>query len=620
MTVIVAALETTSTALPHGMLEPALAASRWRCPDGGGVWQEGAVALGRAALITAEDESGPQTPLTLGPFCMVADARLDDRAALLSELVGRGAAVDRNSPDTLLLLNAWQLWGVQCLQRLIGDFAFILWDRREQKLIAARDHYGLVSLYYARSGTRILVSNSLNALIAIPGVDLSPNDETIADYLLFGSRQTGHNTFYRGISRLRPGHMVDLTFSPPFLSVKPYWRPEDEPPAVLQCRAGDVADAFRTLFDTVMRDKLRCDHIAAHLSGGMDSTSIAATLAHLLGSETSSRLRCYTTIFQNLIPELEEKLAREMAAFAGLPTQFIAVDDSLLHGPADSDPVPPEPFRLGASPAGLTVQAAATGHGRIVFTGFGGDPLLSPDWESWRGYGWIGESLRCARDSLMGPVPKHQTLQEIWRLLKQRRIPPSTLRDRSDYSPWLRPGFAQAVNVEERLLRFFENCCAPPRQGMAFLPLWETVFEQFSPDYTGLTLRAIHPFFDKRLTQFVASLPPLPWLRRKAVLRQAMRGRLPAAILRRPKQGLGGDPGEAFLRRHGPQRWMFDLLDNPLLDPWVDTQMARDILKEPGRWSPHNASRFQFVWSLSWWLLRRESLRTSAIPSANLGE
>ncbi|NJL81864.1 MAG: hypothetical protein HC890_00650 [Chloroflexaceae bacterium] len=154
--------------VPRQSVETLLAHLTYRGPDAQDIWLDGNVGFGHTLLRTTWESAGEQQPCTLdGQVYITAQARIDDRATLIPRLQAQGCLVSASDPDVNLILHAYQLWGETCLESLLGDFVFALWDRRHRKLFCARDRFGLRVIYYARLGNTLVFSNSLNCVRAI---------------------------------------------------------------------------------------------------------------------------------------------------------------------------------------------------------------------------------------------------------------------------------------------------------------------------------------------------------------------------------------------------------------------------------------------------------------------
>src|SRR5687768_4029861 len=191
MSGIVGILNVNGATVEQEMLERLTDLMSYRGPDASSVWANAAVGLGHTMLRTTTESAREKQPCSIdGEVWITADARIDGRADLLAELRSAESFV-RAEPDLAslddarLILYAYHAWGENCLSRLIGDFAFIIWDGRRRQLFCACDHLGVKPFYYTALAECIVMSNTLNCIKAHPAVSAELNDLAVADFLLF---------------------------------------------------------------------------------------------------------------------------------------------------------------------------------------------------------------------------------------------------------------------------------------------------------------------------------------------------------------------------------------------------------------------------------------------------
>ena len=149
-----------------------------RGPDGSGAWREGATGLGHRMLWTTPESLHERLPLAdqTGKLAITADARIDNRQELI-HLLGVADRPAEPISDSQLILAAYEKWGEQCVERLLGDFAFAIWDGRRQSLFCARDPLGVKHFYYYYSPGRAFVfASELKALLRLPFVPRRLNE------------------------------------------------------------------------------------------------------------------------------------------------------------------------------------------------------------------------------------------------------------------------------------------------------------------------------------------------------------------------------------------------------------------------------------------------------------
>ncbi len=289
-------------------LKPALDVLAHRGPDGQGRWHEGSVLLAHWMLHTTPESLHEQQPLIApeGDLVLVADARIDNRDELLLALRLRSTP-ERPLTDAELILAAYRRWGADCPDRLIGDFAFAIWDRRHRRLFAARDGMGLRPLYYFHDGRRFAFATLLPAVRLLPNVPQDIDEEMILRFLTRTVDYEKEKTFYQALRRLQGGHA--LLVDTQGLRVWSYWQPDLEE---LQLSSeAEYAEAFRACFEEAVRCRLRSiTPVGSQLSGGLDSSSVSCMAAALLKDRP---LHTYSAIFPDL-PE-ERRWAMDERAY-----------------------------------------------------------------------------------------------------------------------------------------------------------------------------------------------------------------------------------------------------------------------------------------------------------------
>lgn len=466
-----------------------------------------------------------------------ANARIDGREELIQKL-----RLKESPTDDELILHAYEAWGEDCVKHLIGDFAFAIWDGRLQRLFCARDHFGVKPFFYTHISDHFNFSSSLNALRLDPLVSDTLNEIAIGDYLLFGVNQDHSTTIFKDIQRLPPGHT--LTVANNTIKIRRYWSPSI--PAEVRFRDSEsYVERFSELLSRAVSDRLRTDRVAISMSGGLDSTSLAAI------AREHSTVAAFTVVYDTLIPDEERHYSNLAATYLGIPIQHLNADQySLFDGEMDQ----PEPFLV--SP--LTGQfndllRRCADFSSIALTGYDGDALMHE------------------------PQPSRFRIRtRIKRMLRKR--------DQDDLLPeWIDESFATQTNLRERWKQFWSNPGHHGKRPAAMRALnskiWTALFEGYDRSATRLHLDVRHPFLDIRLIEYLLAIPPKPWCVQKHILRSAMNNKLPLAVLNRPKTGLAGDPALQLVRR-ASVRWLDSFEVSPQLRAFVNLNRRRSVADE----------------------------------------
>jgi asparagine synthase (glutamine-hydrolysing) len=556
-------------------------------PDHRGTWVEGAIGLGHALLgYEPPPTADEHQPARLGErLAIVADARLDGRAELVARLRKRRQEISSDTPDARLILHAYDEWGEGCLEHLIGDFAFALWDGRARRLFGARDHFGVIPFYYADVRGGVVLGNVLRAVRGHPSVSATSNDRAIGDFLLFGMNMDVTTSAFKAIQSLPPGHA--LTIDERGARVRRYW----EPPPAQTVRLGgpnEYVERFTELFDQAVADRLRSDRVGTQLSGGMDSTSIAATAHAVLTSRGDSfDLRAYTISYAGLAPDEEPGYAAQIAERLRIPLEPLTLLDYMKRHPDDLWSFP-EPVGIASQSADYEVLRQVSTFGRALFTGLGGDPLFqsSPAWP--RGIAdWRDRISYAGRAVAAGRAPRLGLRSAL------RRRPKPGWADEPPDLKWVDRSFATRVDLAGRWRELAVQPGEPSAYGTTSFgdlmhPLWPGYFAASHPSTQGTTVRLLFPFFDLRLVGFVRALPAHPWLQDKRLLREAMRARLPESVLRRPKRAMfpatadvSADPRRRLAMLAETREWRRRLLAAPGICEYVDVEEALQLVDSP---------------------------------------
>jgi asparagine synthase (glutamine-hydrolysing) len=241
------------------------------------------LALGRRLFpLFAEDEFDRQ-PLHGGDgrFALVADLRLDNRDELCASL-GINSARSAAPADSQLLLWALERWGEDALERLVGDFAFAFYDSSKRQLLLARDALGQRPLFWRRGRGFAAFASMPKGLHALPEIERRPDVKAVARFTA-GLPQEGSRSWFEGIERIEPGHAVVVTSRE--ARRRRYWVPRRK-----ELKLGsfdEYVEAYRSELDRAVACRLRGSDglAAAHLSGGWDSSAVAATAARLTRPE-----------------------------------------------------------------------------------------------------------------------------------------------------------------------------------------------------------------------------------------------------------------------------------------------------------------------------------------------
>jgi asparagine synthase (glutamine-hydrolysing) len=258
-----------------------------------GLWNDREIALGHRLFVVVPEDRADQQPLSGRDELvhLVADARIDNRDELAPFLnLGRVGAM--RPPDSHYIQAAYDRWGVECCNHLVGSFAFAIWDARQRQLFCGRDHLGDRPLFFHRARGFTAIASMPKGLFALPDIPRELDEETMSAALGL-MRFDRTKSFFRDISCVPPGHT--LTVFADRVSLRRYWSADQATPIHLR-RDEDYVEAARALLDDAVTCRLRrTGRIATQLSGGLDSGAVAATAARLL-APTNEQLLAFTAV------------------------------------------------------------------------------------------------------------------------------------------------------------------------------------------------------------------------------------------------------------------------------------------------------------------------------------
>ena len=544
---------------------------RHRGPDGEGLFVDGPVGLGHRRLAIV-DVGGGHQPMTNedGSVWIVFNGEIYNHAALRPGLEARGHRYHSRS-DTETILHLYEEEGERSVERLQGMFAFAIWDRPRRRLLLARDRLGIKPLYYAITPRELVFASEIKALLAA-GVRAELHQAVVPEYLATGF-VSGEETLFRGVRRLPPA--TTLSWSPgQDTSPRRYW----QLPAAGRAGGPPLAERAREVRDrlaSAVHSHLMSDvPLGLFLSGGIDSSGLLALMAPMV----KEPVRTFAVGFSHREAN-ELAYARLAARSAGSEHREVVVSPEEFFGALPrlvwhED----EPIAFSSSVPLYFVSRLAREHVKVVLTGEGADELFL-GYNRYRVTAWnerLGRPYwRAAPDGLQATVrrlaerlPRRLRRYAVRSFLALEPGPrglfcenfavfPQALRQRvmADASLLARDPHAEA-------LRCYEEADGEALDRMSRADL-QTYLVRLLMKQDQMSMAASIesrvPFLDHEFVEHVVSIPGAFKLRgwqTKAVLRSALQGLVPPAILSRPKMGFPVPVGRWELGCEGPTgRW-----------------------------------------------------------------
>jgi len=585
------------------LLEQMAGAMGAYAPDGIVNRAKGSMGLAHALLRTGQESANQQQPCTLDDNTWITgDVRLDGRQELAARLGGQGWRLRSDTPDLELILRAHQAFGETFLEYLIGDFAFALWDGEAQRLLCVRDHFGVRPLFYTVTPGAFIFASRIEALLLHPGVSRELDDTAIGDFLLVGTYLEEELTIYRQIRALPPASILTVA-ADGSISTRRYWRLSTQEPMAGRSLTSCLEE-FQFLFRQAVTDRVRTDRLAVELSGGMDSTSIAAEAVADIRSRGGTAT-AFTSIAGDLLPQDREgELAGLVAGRLDIPIHYTSMADYQLFTPER------EIQRSTAEPCGNPIKSAvydtqravvATG-ARVILSGFQGDAVMGIDTTRLGAFARRGQLL-----TLIGECFRHLKIVGSPRGLGLRGYlcASGNEAEAQPLPDWLGRELVSRLQLGER----WRLCWDLYKDGSPIAQLSRPWISQgMVRGIVSQPLEMRYPFLDLRLVHFLLALPNYLKLD-KYLLRKAMAGRLPGRILRRPKEGQAGDLFRAMISRQGfePEGAnLSELISRGYVDMDKYLRAWRRVVAGEGRHSAFSSSFILQPLALESWLVEHQ--------------
>ena len=583
-----------------------------RGPDDGGIFVDGCVGLGHRRLSIVDVAHGAQ-PMSSGDCVIVYNGEVYNHADTREDLAARGHKF-QNRSDTETILALYREYGRDCVDHLRGMFAFAIWDKAKQELFIARDRFGVKPLYYVHADDgSFYFASEIKALFAAGAVKAEINFNALPDQ--FANHGTsGDETLFRGVKRLLPGHT--LVWKDGKIAIREFWDLEFEPKHEPQSDA-EYIEEWRELFRKSVELRLMADvPLGMFLSGGIDSSAIAAMMSGMVDGP----IKTFSVGFaEREANELEyarlvaNKFGTDHHEITITPEEFFEVLPKLVW---HED----EPMGFIASVPLYFVSKLAQQHVKVVLTGEGSDETLA-------GYGRYAKALKLLeygeryesvtptflRDAVRGGVA---TLPSVL----NRKLNRTFLSRESDIENLFFDNFAvfpkamqrRMFNREMRERIETENPFARQKSWLDKTAaedvldrllyadtktyLHELLMKQDQMSMAA-SVESRVPFLDHKLVEFTARMPREMKLRggtTKWILREAMKGILPAEILDRPKMGFPVPVGKWFRGQFKHIVDEFVLSERARTRGIFDAGFVRDLVAE------HNAgvNHDERLWSL----------------------
>lgn len=460
----------------------------------------------------------------------------------------------RTGSDTEVLLCAYLAWNEKMLPRLNGMWAFALFDTERRKLLVSRDRIGERSFFYTKTPDAFFFASEIKALFAVQDIwnKRKAEDSKIFTYLYTGIRDTSEKTFFENISQLPPASFAWISAEGD-MDIRKYWTLPSKRMPVKSTDMDDAAGELAALLNNSIKLRLRSDvPLASELSGGMDSSSIVSLAAQQIKDEYPGRkLQVFTVTYDNSALD-ESDYARQTAEMAGAELHTLRLDSSLYWpNVTEMAAIQEQPFESPNLTGSRTIwQTLKEQNIRVVLNGGGGDELLAgylnhhllpflgelavsgrlveavKEACSWKQTPYINAIL--LRRFLLYNLPRTMRKHYAARVLRFSTNP-AVRKPTGEISNLL---MAEINNRSSGVLSdiLTKNMTVFP------MPMYMVQADKLS---MSIPMEVRFPFLDHRIIDFAFRLPVDLLIRAgwsKAILRIAMKDRIPDAVLKRKEK------------------------------------------------------------------------------------
>lgn len=529
---------------PRPRIERATAALAHRGPDGSSHLFSDSIAFGHTRLKIIDLEHGDQPMANEdGSVTTIFNGEIWNHLALRRELESAGH-VFKSRCDTEVLVHGYEEWGEGMLSKLSGMFAFAIWDDASELLLLARDRVGKKPLYLAETREGLVFGSDARSVLIAGGLSPELDEEHVAHYL-FQRYVNAPATLFRGVSKLRPGHLV--RYDRVSVEERPYWQLWPGPAHPLE------VDDLRVLVEDAVRARLMSDvPIGVFLSGGVDSSAIAA----LMQGAGARGFSSFTIGFDDPLYD-ERPLARITARALGTDHHELVLDPASF-----VDALPrlswyrDEPMAEPSEVPLLLLAEHAREHVKVVLTGDGGDEIFGgyPKYRAERVLRAGGPLAALALRAAGGIAARRPNHRQLARAVETMQIDDRLLRWASWFrsfspaelgrllEPRLAPSAAHVVDPLQSLLGPY--AALDPGRAMlvadflTYLP--DNMLLRSDKVLMAASVEGRMPLLDHRVVERVSEVSAasrVGVLRAKQGLRRSVENVVPPAILRQPKRG-----------------------------------------------------------------------------------
>lgn len=576
-----------TSSIDAGLLEKMTSCLIHRGPDDSGYFLENAIGFGFRRLSIIDLGGGNQPMFNEdGSLALICNGEIYNYKELRAAMVQKGHRF-RSDCDVEVILHLYEEEGTDFIRRLNGQFAFALYDKKKKCLLIARDHAGIAPLFYTVAGNYFIFSSEIKAILKHPAVKREVN-LTCLDQIISFPGYISPATMFRDIHSVKPGHF--LVIDPQQISINEYWDLDFMAPAnqVVPCREQDYIDRLEELLLQAVRYRLNADvPVGFYLSGGLDSSLIAAMIHKIKGSDRDS----FSIVFgENDIDEREYQ--RLMCAHLGQR----AFHHEIMFRPEDIAErlrtavyFSECPLKESYNTCSLALSEEVSKHNiKVILTGEGSDELFA----GYVGYRFDRVRLPQEDKSDAENSMEKELRKKMWgdsNFMYEKNYYAFREIKRSIYSDAVNEGFGQFDCFTEDLVDKSKLAGRDDLQRRSYIDFKLRLADHLVADHGDRvayanSVEARYPFLDIGVIEFAASLPSslkLNDLAEKYIVKKCAEKYLPKSIIRREKFGFVA-PGSHYLLKRDIE--------------WINDLLAPDLIKRQGYFNPTTTERLKKIY------------------------
>ena len=529
--------------------------------------------LGHRRLSIIDISSNGHQPMLYEHLAIIYNGEVYNFKDIRQDLISEGYSFDSNS-DTEVILKSYHFWGVDCVERFRGMFAFAVYDSEQQEVIIFRDRAGVKPLYYSQTNNALIFSSELRPLLNYPDFNKEIDFEAVSSYLQFGYIHAP-KTIFKTVQKLLPGHYLKYDIESKILVKECYWNINNF--YENQVATDNVVDELESIITEAFNLRMIADvPVGVFLSGGIDSSLVAA----IVQKYSKIPINTFTIGFEDKKYD-ESNYAKEIAKYLGTNhTELICKKEDALAIITKLPKIFDEPFADSSAIPTVLVSELAKKQVSVVLSGDGGDELFC---------GYPSYVLMEKRFKLLSKVPFRKKLRKISNIfsvsifiqnkingkLYNKAIKFKNMLDHDDIvntfkvansvfskdeiKGLIREGYffskdipATTSNLEKMMISDFKG----------YLP--DDLMVKIDRSTMSVSLEGREPLLDHKIIEFAASLP-VSYKKNKEILKSILGHYIPEELFLRKKQGFG-IPINSWLRKD--------------LKYLVDKYLSEELIKE----------------------------------------